>query len=225
MSSEPPASAPEPPRSSPFPGCLILATIVIVFGGLIVLYTVVGAFQNRALDGLTEERATPVPVLEPSPAEVVETMARVEAIGEAIEAGEAERILLTATDLNVLIATSEDLADFREQTWIERVSPQGIVARMVQPVRDGVLRRGVRYLHADFVLQPELRARTVAFKVMDIRPEKGDAPEGFVRNYQALDFFRLDPEWEVMREAVSSLGAVYTEGDRVVVETTVSAGE
>lgn len=216
---------PDPPESSPFPGCLILTTIVVVFGGLIVLYTVVGTYQNRAFDEFTAPEPVEVRLLEPSALEVEETLAKMDAIGKAIEEGRAERFLLTAKDLNILIATQEDLVDFRSQTWIERISPQGLVAEMVQPMRKGILRKGVRYLHARFVLEPELRPRTIAFLVRDIRPEEGSAPEGFVENYRALDFFRLDPDWEVVRSAIPSIGAVYTEGSRLVVETEVAAAE
>ncbi len=216
------SSTPTAPESSPFPGCLILTVILIVFGGLIVLYTVVGSYQNRTLDEFTETTAQEVPVLSPTSEETKETREKLRAIGVAIEEGLSERFFLTARDLNILIATDEDLADFQNQTYIERISDQGIVARMVQPMRKGVFSKGSRYLHATFVFQPELRARSVAFNVMDIRSEKGSVPEGFIQNYRALDFFRLDPEWEVMKKYIGSVEAVYTEGSQVVIETKVA---
>jgi hypothetical protein len=189
---------------------------------LIILYTVVGSYQNRTLDEFTETTAQEVPVLSPTAEETKATRAKLETIAKAIEEGRSERFLLNGRDLNVLIATDDDLADFRKQTYIERVSDQGIVARMVQPMRKGVFIKGARYLHATFVLQPELRARTVAFNVMDIRSEKGSVPEGFIENYRALDFFRLDPEWEIMTKYLGSIGAVYTEANHIVIETKVA---
>lgn len=218
-------SPPGPPESSPLPGCIILCTILLVFGGLIVLYTVVGSYQNRTLDEFTLSEPVILPVLTPSEEDRERTLETFRAIGKAIEEERVERFFVTAKDLNVLIATNEDLADFRGQTVIDRISDQGIVARMVQPMRKGVFRKGSRYLDATFVLQPEIRARTIAFEVMDIRSEKGSVPEGFIQNYRALDFFKLDPEWEIMKSSVQSLAAVYGEGGKLVIETRIPETE
>ena len=214
-------SPPGPPQSSPLPGCLILSAILLVFGGLIVLYTFVGSYQNRELDTFTFEEPVELEVLSPSEEEREKTYDKFRAIGKAIEEGRSERFLVTSKDLNILIATNEDLADFRGQTFIERIADQGIVAHMVQPMRKGILRKGIRYLDATFVLQPEIRARTIAFQVMDIRPEKGSVPDGFIQNYRALDFFKLDPEWEIMKSSIESLAAVYGESGNLVIETKI----
>lgn len=215
------ASSPGENRSSPIPGCVILVAILIVFGGLVVLYTVVGLYQNRTINEFTQDAAAEIPVATPSAEEVSAVQEKLEGVRKAVEEEKVERFVFSAADLNALIATEPDLEDFRGQTYIERISPQGIVARMAQPMRKGIFDKGVRYLNATFVLQPELRARTLAFKVVDIRPVVGKAPEGFVKNYATLDFFRLDPELEAIKNHIRAIAAVYAEGGQIVVETKI----
>ena len=208
-------------RGSPVPGCLILGAIVTVFGGLIILYAVVGTYQNRTIGTFTRDTPAALPVVDPSPAEVAAVRAKLDLIATAVKENRAERVLFSAAELNHLIATFEVAKDFRGNTVVKSVGPGGIVAAMAQPMRKGIFDKGLRYLNATFVFEPEVRARTIAFKVRDIRPDEGSVPAGFVHNYATLDFFRLDPESEVIKSHIQSIGAIYGEGDRLVVETKV----
>lgn len=208
-------------KSSPYPGCVILCTIVLVFGGLIVLYTTVGNYQKKEIATFTQEEPAQIKTLEPSPAEVAAAKAKLASVQTAVEEGKAGRILFSANDLNLLIAGLDELEDFRGQTYIERISPQGIVAMMAQPMRKGFIKKDIHYLNATFVLKPELRARTVAFKVIDIRPVVGEIPKQFIDSYAVLDFFRLDPELEAISGNIKAIAAIYTEGASLVVETQV----
>ncbi|MDF1822995.1 MAG: hypothetical protein P1U68_00040 [Verrucomicrobiales bacterium] len=208
-------------KSSPYPGCAILFTIVLVFGGLIILYTTIGRYQQKEIATFTQEEPAVIKVLEPTPEESAAAKAKLMKIDEAVSGGKAERLIFTAKDLNLLIASIDELEDFRGQTFIERISPQGIVAKMAQPMRKGFIKKDIHYLNATFVLKPELRARTLAFKVVDIRPVVGDVPKQFIDSYAVLDFFRLDPELDAIARNIGSVAAVYTEGDTLVVETKV----
>ncbi len=208
-------------RGSPIPGCLILGAIVFVFGGLIILYTVVGTYQNRTIGTFTQDTPAALPVVEPTPAGIEAVRAKLALIASAVKENRAERILFTADDLNLIIATFEVAKDFRGNTSVESIGPEGIVAAMAQPMRKGIFDKGLRYLNATFVLQPEVRARTIAFMVKDIRPAAGEMPSGFIDNYTALDFFKLDPENPEIKAHIESLGAVYGEAGQLVVETKV----
>ncbi len=216
-----PEESPAALRGSPVPGCMILGAIVFVFGGLIILYTVVGSYQNRVIGEFTQDTAAELPVPAPTPAEVGAVNAKLALIASAVKENRAERVLFTAADLNLIIASFEVAKDFRGNTSVVSIGPEGIVAAMAQPMRKGIIKKGVRYLNATFVLEPEVRVRTIAFKVRDIRPATGEVPPGFVDNYTALDFFKLDPESPVMKAHIQSLGAVYGEEGQLVVETKV----
>lgn len=206
-------------RSSPAPGCLILSVMLIVFGGLIVLYTVVGRYQNRTIASFTEAQAARLDIPEPSAAEVEGARAKLELIRTAVSEARAERVLFSARDLNVLIASMDEASDFRGTTRVEGISEQGLSVAMSLPVRKGVFVDGFRYLNATFRLQPELRARTIAFRVQAITPAQGEIPQAFVDGYAALDLFRLDPELPAFPEVIPNLAQVYTEADQLVVET------
>jgi len=208
-------------RGSPIPGCLILGAIIGVFGGLVVLYTVVGLYQNRVIGDFTQNTAAVIQSVEPSTGQVEAVKAKLGFIATAVKENRAERVIFTAEDLNVLIATLEVARDFRGNTFVENIGPDGIIAAMSQPLRKGIFSKGFRYLNATFVLEPEVRARTIAFKVRDIRPAKGVVPQGFIDNYSVIDFFRLDPENEAIKAHIQSLGAIYAEDGKLVVETVV----
>mgnify|MGYP001392230950 CR=1 FL=1 len=213
------SEATPPDRGSPFPGCLILLTILTVFGGLIVLYTVVGIYQHRTIGNFTQETAASLDLAAPSPEAVASAMGKLKSVAEAVAGGRAERILFTAEDLNALIATLEAAKDFRGNARIERIGAEGIVAAMAQPVRKGVFEKGFRYLNGTFVLEPQLRARTIAFRVAAIHPATGEIPKAFVDSYAAIDLFKLDPDLPAIQEHIPSLAAVYTEEGQLVVET------
>jgi hypothetical protein len=201
------------------PGCLILAAIVTIFGGLIVLYIVVGTYQYRKIGTFTQETAAELAIPAPSAAQVEAAMGKLKAVEAAVAAKKSERILFSSEDLNVLLATLPAAEGFRGNTRIERIGSTGIVAAMAQPLRKAPFQKGFRYLNASFLLEPELRARTIAFKVIEIRPSFGEVPDAFVDSYASLDLFKLDPENPAMKAHVASLAAVYTEEGQLVVET------
>ena len=206
-------------RGSPAPGCCIFVAIIAVFGGLVVLYTGVGIYQNRMIGGFTQDTAAEIAVTEPTPEEVAAVNSKLALIEAAAKENRAERVLFTVEDLNVLIATLDVAKDFRGNTTIQRIGPEGLVAAMAQPMRKGIFDNGRRYLNATFVLEPEVRARTIAFKVRDIRPAIGSVPQGFIDNYAVIDFFKLDPENAAIKAHIESLGAIYGEDGLLVVET------
>lgn len=212
-------------RGSPAPGCIILAAIVVIFGGLIVLYTVVGLYQTKAIDTFTQDAPAEIAVPQPTEAEQKAAHGKLAAIEKAVEEKRSERILFTANDLNTLIATLDDAKDFRGKAIVESIDSRGILARMAQPMRKGIFQKGHRYLNATFLLQPELRRRTIAFKVLDIRSEVGSVPEGFVTNYSVIDFFRIDPKNEAIAANIFGIVAVYTEDKNLVVETGIRPEE
>lgn len=213
--------APNNGRGAPTSGCLILGAILGVFGGLALLYALVGNYQTRVIDGFTQDDPSNIATLTPSGAQSEAALAKLAKISDSVKAGKSERIVFTAEDLNVLIAELEVAKDFRGNTSVKSIRSQGLVVEMSQPMKKGIFKKGFRYLNADFVLEPELRKRTVAFKVRDIRPKVGEIPQPFIDNYTVIDFFKLDPDIEAIKENISSLAAVYTEADQLVIETKV----
>ena len=81
-------------RGSPTPGCLILAAIIIVFGGLVVLYVVVGSIQNKKIDEFTQNEPAKLEAIVASDERTAATSAKLKQIEKAVSAGRSERITL-----------------------------------------------------------------------------------------------------------------------------------
>lgn len=211
--------------ASATPGCFILGAIVTVFGGLIILYITVFMIQKRSFATFTEDEAAKIEIYQPEAEAIERLLGKLDEIRSATDGERKERILLTADDLNTLIATTDILKDFRGTTFISDITSQGIRTRMTQPTRKMPFSREQRYLNATFVLQPELRRRTIAFRVKDIISDRGTVPAQFVKSYDAIGFFRIDPENKVIEKTVPRLSRVYTEDGHVVIETGVPAAD
>jgi len=218
------STSPNQPNSAT-PGCIILAAIVAVFGGLIILYTVVFFVQKSKMGDFTSEQATQIPVFEPSDEQKALLQEKIFAIKAATSQSRQERILLTKDDLNTWIATADVLKDFRGTTRIEAITTRGIETRMTQPMRQMPFSSQQRHLNALFIFQPELRRRTVAMKVRDIIPEVGTIPKRFVEVYDVMDMLRLDPDNPNIKPYIPKLSRVYTETDHVVIETGTPADD
>ncbi len=202
---------------SPLPGCIILITVILVFGSLLTWFAFSFRAQSEAIATFTVESAVETPRFEPSREQIESADAKLTKLAAAADAGEMTRLLFTAEDLNTLIATRELLADFRGQTFVRSISAEGIEAEMTQSIRTGFLNKGSRYLHGTFWLKPGIAGGTVVFAVADIKVPGREVPQGFVTNYPA--FMKIDPKLAPFDRVLPKLGKVYVEGAAVVVET------
>lgn len=215
---------PKQAGASPF-ACVIPAAILVVFGGLAAVTAVIYFVQKRAYGDFTGDQPAPIPVFAPSPGQAAQALAKLEAVRKATAEEKIERILFSADDINSLIATVDLLKDFRGNTLVEKISQRGMETRMSQPVRKMVFSKERRYLNATFIFLPELRRRTIALRVADILPDQGTIPREFVKNYDTLGFFKLDPELPAIKAAIPRLSRVYLEDGNLVVETGTPASE
>ena len=210
-------------KSSPAAGCIILATIVLVFGGLIVHYTMKGLWMNKEIDKFTVPAPEPTPVATPSPEEIADARKKLDAIRDAALNNATERIILTADDLNTLIASQDILADFRGTAFVEKISEQGITTRVSQAF--GSFRRdSFRYLNGEIDYWPALRKKTIVFQIRDLRVPDKEVPRKFIESYSSQDFFKLDPNHPAMGPVMRELERVYLEDGQVVVETLTDTG-
>ncbi len=218
LNSAPDASDGKPELgSSPLPGCVILITVVVVFGLLATVFTIVFHKQSDYFRKVSTETPVEVPSVTPTEERVAEVTDKLDRLLAAADADELVRIEFTAEDFNTLIGSRELLADFRGQTHVRGISEKGIEAEMTQPIRSGFLRQGIRYLHGTFWLKPEFTGKTVLFRVADIELPGEEVPEGLVNSYPS--FMKLDPKLPPFDRVLPKLGKIYVEGDRVIVET------
>lgn len=206
------------PRSSPASGCIILCTIIVVFGGLLVLFTTRGLWMSRQIDQFTADTAIPVPVAEATPEQSAAALEKLQKISDAALNNATERITFSADDLNVLIASQEMLADFRGSTYIEKITADAIVTRVTQTLR-GLKPGTFRYLNGTMDFTPLLRRKTVVFQIRDVRIPGKEIPEEFIKSYSSQDLFKLDHTNLALGEVMRELERVYLEDGQLVVET------
>lgn len=212
-------------RGAATSGCIILGAILTVFGGLIILYIVVFFLQRNAFSSFTESEPAKIAVPQPSEAQVESTMGKLAGIDLATKEERIERFLLTKEDLNTLIAECEVLSDCRGTTLVKTISDRGIETQMTRPIRKMPLSNEQWHLNAKFIFWPELRRRTIAMRVVDIFPDKGTMPKGFVESYDSMSPLKLDPDSPYIKPYVSKIRRIYIEPPHVVVETGTPADE
>ncbi|NNE94155.1 MAG: hypothetical protein HKN23_21110 [Verrucomicrobiales bacterium] len=210
-------------QSSPISGCIILSTVLIVFGGLAILYTVVGFYQHKERAKFLDAEPTEVRVLEPTPLQAEQAEHALFSLISAASQNNMDRVTFTPENLNTLIATREKLAGFRGNTFVKRITAEGIEVEMSQPVKKAVLSKELLYLNGLFTFQPELRKDTVAFKFIDIQKDGVEIPEDFKKGFSAIDnLLVLNPKDEVMAPVMKKLSKVYLEEGKLVVETKIT---
>jgi len=206
------------PRSSPASGCIILCTIIVVFGGLIVLFTTRGLWMSRQIDEFTTDTAVPVPVAEATPEQATAALEKLQKVRDAALNNATERITFSAEDLNALIASQEILADFRGTAYIEKITANGIVTRVTQTLR-GLKPGTFRYLNGTMDFTPLLRRKTIVFQIRDVRVPDKEVPEEFIKSYSSQDLFKLDHTNPILGDVMRELERVYLEDGQLVVET------
>ncbi len=218
-STTPPSPSLGTGRGSPTSGCLILVTIIFVFGGLIVWFAIAGSKQYSEMGKFTSPQALEIQPLTVTPETQAEVEAKLGRLREAMISGEAVRVGFDAAEVNALMAASEGAEQFRGTAYVKSISDAGMLVTMTQQLRRMPFSKNERFLNGDFLFRPELRARTIAFALQDLKTEVGTPPDMFIKNYATLDFFKIDPDSEEMLSYAAKLDAIYTEGDEVIVET------
>lgn len=88
-------------------GALLIAVVGLVLVGIVGVY--LARFSSRLIDEYTATSPEPVPVVELPKAEVEAIEGRVQAFQDAAGAGQASTLVLSAQDLNALIAEDPNL--------------------------------------------------------------------------------------------------------------------
>ncbi len=210
---------PEFRGGSPTSGCIILVAIIVIFGGLGVLYAFTFFYQKNAIEGFTQDAPAEIAVYEPTEAEATAVREKLSAIEASAKAGKEERFSLSATDLNTMMATYEMLEGFRGNTLVDAITERGVETRMTQAMRKLPLSGRQRHLNATFIFKPELLKRTISLRVRDIVSDVGTIPEQFISNYDTIGFYKIDPENPHIKDIVPNLSRIYVEGDQVIIET------
>lgn len=216
--SDPSPPSPQQAGSSPLPGCIILSVIVLVFGGLVVLYTATGLWMNKQIDQFTDPEPAEIPIAEATEDQARAVQDKLDELLDASLGGRMERFTLTTEELNTLLASQPIMEDFIGQAYVEGISEEGIRTQVTQQMRS--LKPGeFRYLNATIHFVPVLLRNTIVFEISQVEVPGREVPEKFIESFSSQHLFKIDPSNPELEPVLKTLEKVYLENDQVVLET------
>ena len=204
--------------ASPLPGCIILITIIVVFGGLAALYIGVGYWMNSEIDAITSSKPAELSVPKPSQQQVNAVYEKLQQLKQATEKNQMVRVSFSAEDINTLIASNPLLADLKGKAKIEKIDSKGIHTKVNQQIRSLPFRPD-RFLNATISFVPVVLKESVVFEIHDIRVPGKKVPQGYIEGYSKQDFFKLDTKNEDLKPVLIQLRRTYLEEDSIIIET------
>ena len=192
-----------------FWGCLTGLLLVVLGGGC----TIYGAY--RLVTYVTvEEPGEPVEVTQPTPTEGEALTARLDSFGDAVDNNRPAELVLTATDLNHMIALNQDWAGF----LVLDVEDDLVIASGNFPFDFPFL--GTRYFSGSLFVDIEVQAGQLDVVIEDFILSDRELPdefkEGFLQGLQdegAIDELLVESDLPELARKIESLEV---EGDRVI---------
>ena len=167
---------------SPFAGCSIFIVAGAIAVGMIV-FLIWSYFQTQDMvEGFTDPHPQTVQVKDLSGKEnqLVALKSKLVGFRHNIEAHHRAKISLNAEEMNLAIAAFDLLKPHRNALFIQKISPDGIRAKISFPTRWKMLTDEKRYINATVTILPELVDGAAFPKITQIHTEKGTAiPEEF----------------------------------------------
>ena len=204
--------------ASPLPGCIILISILVVFGGLVVLYIGVGYWMNAKINSFTANTPELISVPEATQTQIDAVYNKLDQLTQATEKKQMIRISFSVDDINTLIATEPLLADYKGKALVEKIDSRGMHTKVNQQIRNLPFRPN-RFLNATISFVPVVLKESVVFEIHDIRVVGKEVPQDYIESYSKQDFFKLDTKNEDLKPVLMQLRRTYLEEDRLIVET------
>ncbi|MEX1048657.1 MAG: hypothetical protein WED15_03950 [Akkermansiaceae bacterium] len=204
------ATAPQDARDarSPFAGCAILITAVLVMVFLIGFSTLTLFRQFDEIAKFTAEKPTPVEIasLEDREAELNKLAERLENFRQQLTGDEASSLALSADDLNLAIAAFEAFKELRGTFHVTRIEKETLRVAISFPLNGkprlsgdeepGWFTTDSRYLNATLVARPRLLKNEVVLTLDAIEVPGVEVPSGFLEQmspYRINERYLTDP--------------------------------
>jgi hypothetical protein len=196
-----------------FYGCLIATLVALV----LIVAAAVGAYYyaSKQVTAFTDEAPAAIPVVEAPPEEVAEVGARVREFTAAAEAGRpAEDLVITANDLNMLIASRPEL---RGKVAV-RIA-DGLIGATVALPTDTFLPIGMgagRFLNAEVTLRASLENGALVVTLADAKVKGQSLPAvvlDTLREENLATNVASDPQ---VAAVLAKFDRIAVENDRVV---------
>ena len=178
-----------------FYGCVGLIVFVLV-GALLLFLGGRYAFRQLERVALQHTDTQPIPIerVEVPPAELEAIQARMRTFHEALTAGkESKELVLTAHDINALIAGSPDFQEFRDKIFV-MLEGDKAKARVSWPLRDlGPFKLKGRYLNATVAFKFEFQDGVLRLFLDDVQVKGAPLPPAILTRFRSEN---LAKDWQ-----------------------------
>lgn len=177
---------------SPFAGCAILITAVLVMLFLIIFSVVVFFRQFNEIAKFTEEKPVKVKVdsLEDREVELNELAEKIERFRIAVMDDKAAVLELNEKEMNLAIATYGAFKEMRGMMRVREIADEKLTfdisfklngkPRLAKEGESGMMSSDPRYLNGVLITKPGLLNEEVVLQVSDIDVPFADVPKGFI---------------------------------------------
>lgn len=180
---------------SPFAGCAIFITVLLVLVFLISFSVFVLFQQFNLIAKFTEEKPAKVEVesLENREAELNPLAEKIERFRISVLDGKSAVLELNANELNLAIASYDALKDLRGDLRITEITKEQIKfdisfelngkPRLGRKGESGFVTSDPRYLNGVMIAEPALLDKEVVLRVKDIDPSRATVPPEFIEGF------------------------------------------
>lgn len=183
-------------------------------------FTIWSLFRvNDEITKFTQGTAVTSPVLDPTQfeQEFVDLSQRLDGFAAQIQLDEKAEAELTATQLNLAIASHDLFKELRGSFFIQKITPAGIEAQISyklngQPLGDG----SPRYLNGTLFGKPVLDGGQVLLETTRIESLKGIVPEEFVAHLADHQITAPYAEHETMGPIMKKLTSITTSDGKLI---------
>jgi hypothetical protein len=177
---------------SPFAGCAILITAILVMLFLIVFSVVVLFRQFNAISKFTETKPVKLQIdsLEDREVELNGLAEKIETFRISVMDGKSAVLELDKEEINLAIAAYGAFKDFRGMMRVREITDDQLTfdisfklngrPRLVKEGESGMVTSDPRYLNGVLITNPGLLNQEVVLRVNDIEVPFADVPRGFI---------------------------------------------
>lgn len=168
---------------SPFYGCFIIVTAIVVFGGLVTWVVYALLSQDRQISQFTVDQPASLGAVTLAPDARAALDKKVADFSAAASSGQPAALTLTVSELNFLIVNAPDPGSYREMIRIRATDPQrqALIADVCLPMNRAKFWEGKkRYLIGEAAFVVSVTKEGLDANVADVKVPGKEVPAGFV---------------------------------------------
>jgi hypothetical protein len=209
-----------PPRKRGcfFYGCIALIIAVLIASvGAVLLFRYAQHSLRTAVNAYTDAQPSPLENVDTSPDKVKAVQDKIAAFREAIQNQKGAELVLTADEINTLIASDPNRQDLANHLRL-LIEGDQVKARISWPLEDiGPFKLEGRYLNGVAILNVSMEKGKLHARIEDVTAKGKPLPPVVLDKMKTIDFgsnFQQDPQGAA---AVSQIDNVQVKDGRVII--------